>query len=165
MYKASKALAKALSEAVEERGRKEWLRKRAGVSASQIDGYIRAESSPSLDVICRLAAALDQEPWQLIMPAGEDAVPASKLKAAQARIAELEHDLAAAKRVLASALKPDETAAPRVLARAGHVLVSGQVPEELADFAEVVLTALASETPPPGLLEALSRALDQGGSL
>lgn len=63
-----KRLANILKTRAEERGFKTKLRESAGISASQLDGYISQAVCPSLDVFDRLAEALDREPWQLISP-------------------------------------------------------------------------------------------------
>jgi DNA-binding phage protein len=40
----------------------------AGVSRSQVFAVLKSATSPTLDWIAKVAAALDVEPWQLLAP-------------------------------------------------------------------------------------------------
>jgi transcriptional regulator with XRE-family HTH domain len=40
----------------------------AGVSRSQVFAVLKSATSPTLDWVAKIAAALDVEPWQLLAP-------------------------------------------------------------------------------------------------
>lgn len=76
MTKSLETLSKRLARAAEVWGAKSRLREKAGLSGSQLDGYIAQTNSPTLDVLDRIASALEVVAWQLIAP--ED-MPAAKV--------------------------------------------------------------------------------------
>lgn len=83
----------------------EFLR-RAGFSSSLLETYLKGDSVPGLEALDRIAAAIGDEPWTLIMPAGEDVVAKSAYEAILRENDELKEDLVAARRLLKSDTSP-----------------------------------------------------------
>lgn len=79
MANSTKHLAKALEDLFQSRGRgtKADLMKKTGMSPSVLAGYLKAENSPSLDQVDRIADYFEISPWELLKPEGAQPTPSA----------------------------------------------------------------------------------------
>lgn len=104
--KSLKALNKKVETATSAHGSKTPFAQKAEVSLAQIDTYLKGKSSPTLEVVDRLADALGLETWQAVNGDPNPPVPyvryTSEVQKRDARIAELERQVDALKVTLAA---------------------------------------------------------------